>query len=333
MADNTIRLLVISTAGTIFQRFSPQANSMLPNLAFQDVLPSASVPPSVKLDYAHLDVRSGAELSFDTVGKVRDLVVSKHSDYEGVLLVTGTDTMDEFAFCLSLLLDGFLQENSLSFVVTGSMKPFDIPGFDGTANIVDSIKVLCSMESHSCGVLLVMNDTIHLPRYVQKYDSQLIGAFQSHPGPLGQLRGGSAIFYYLPPPCPFHKLDFLRLDMSTLKMKVCIWTITVNSFLPEAMLQDLDGLVLAGPGTGSLPAHMQQQLSPKWTSTMPIVVTSRCHVGNNFDDHYYKGSKHKYESQGFILSGFEQLSPVQACNLLIFLLSSGGLPARKSQSC
>ncbi len=38
------------------------------------------------------------------------------------------------------------------------------------------------------GVLIAMNDSVHMARYVVKADSQLIGSFESHPGPVGQVR-------------------------------------------------------------------------------------------------------------------------------------------------
>ncbi len=41
------------------------------------------------------------------------------------------------------------------------------------------------------GVLATLNDDIHLARYVRKVDSQLMGAFRSHPGPVGQVRGSA----------------------------------------------------------------------------------------------------------------------------------------------
>jgi hypothetical protein len=55
-----------------------------------------------------LGVRSGAECSWDTLLRIRDGVVAQASQHAGVILLTGTDTMDEMAFALSLLLHRFL---------------------------------------------------------------------------------------------------------------------------------------------------------------------------------------------------------------------------------
>jgi L-asparaginase len=110
---------------------------------------------------------------------------------------------------------------------------------------------------------------------------------------------------------------------------VAIWPLTVSGFLPDALLEsgELDGLILAGSGSGSLPQAVIDQLSPTWTSRLPIIISSRCGTGANHDDFYYPGSRHKYESRGFILGGgYEHLNPLQARSLLILRLSAFGRP-------
>jgi L-asparaginase len=95
-----------------------------------------------------------------------------------------------------------------------------------------------------------MNNDIHLGRYVYKGDSQLTGAFRSHPAPLGQVRAGRPVLYYSPPPAPLESLaDFSQVTAAKLRARVPIWTLTAGAFLPEELLEaGLDGLVLAGSG-------------------------------------------------------------------------------------
>jgi L-asparaginase/Glu-tRNA(Gln) amidotransferase subunit D len=97
---------------------------------------------------------------------------------------------------------------------------------------------------------------------------------------------------------------------------------TVCPFLPDTMLKELDGLVIAGMGTGSISNTLVTQLSPKWTELIPIVLTSRCDHGSNVDEYYYKGSLDKYVSKGFKIVGYENLTPIQARIKLILELST-----------
>jgi L-asparaginase len=115
---------------------------------------------------------------------------------------------------------------------------------------------------------------------------------------------------------------FTKAQREKASNRVMVWTMTLDPILPEAMLESLDGLVLAGMGSGSIARSVVEQLAPKWTSKIPIVITSRCPVGLNYDDYYYRGSLEKYESKGFQILGYEQLNPLQARLKLILEMAS-----------
>lgn len=68
---------------------------------------------------------------------------------------------------------------------------------------------------------------------------------------------------------------------------------------------------------------MQHALAPSITTTPSIA--SRCGTGANSDDFYYRSSRHKYESRGFVLGrGYEHLNAVQARTLLCMRLAAFG---------
>ncbi len=95
----------------------------------------------------------------------------------------------------------------------------------------------------------------HLCSCARRADSQLIGAFQSHPGPIGQLRSGEPCFYYSPPPpqpwLPASDAAFAAVPAAALeRQRVAIWTLTASASIPDSLLSELDGLVLAGSGSG-----------------------------------------------------------------------------------
>jgi L-asparaginase len=172
---------------------------------------------------------------------------------------------------------------------------------------------------------------------VRKADSQLPGAFRSHPGPLGEMRGGAPLPYFAPLPPPAagdgggtaagaaaaadtasvtpawlpHEA-YQAADAAVLAaQRVVVWTLTAGAAVPPPeLLAQLDGLVLAGSGTGSLPAAVLSALAP-WVWRLPVVIASRCSVGANQDAFLYKGSRAKYEQRGYVLGGgFEQLNPL-----------------------
>ena len=72
-----------------------------------------------------------------------------------------------------------------------------------------------------------------------------------------------------------------------------------------------DGLVVAGAGTGSISQAVRRELSVV-TKAMPVVISTRCLGGPNYDDEMYPGSRQSCEDEGFILRGYEGLNPLQA---------------------
>ena len=306
------KILVMSTGGTISQK--AEGGQMRIAYSSRDLL--SKIDTSSELDFVDVSQAVGAELRLEHLFDIRDLVVER-SDCDGYLLISGTDSMEEIAFGLDLLL---LVEPKKPFVITGAAKPTDIPGYDGEANLRAAIAVLESPEASTLGVLVVMNDNVHPARYLRKHDSAMIGTlFQSHPGPIAQIRSGKPLFYYTALP-PMQRC--LSAQRKKVNNRVMIWTMTLDPILSEAMLEGLDGLVLAGMGTGSIARSVVELLSPKWTSKIPIVITSRCPVGLNYDDYYYRGSLEKYESKGFQILGYEQLNPLQARLKLILEMAS-----------
>ncbi|KAL4422808.1 hypothetical protein ABPG75_009005 [Micractinium tetrahymenae] len=381
------RLLVVTLGATALQAFDPATGAMALRLPPAQLLQQASAAleaegRAVQAELAALPQRSGAELTMATLCAVRDLVLRHLLDRScsAAVLLCGTDTLEEAAFGLHLMLADALRAHRTLLCVTGAMLPADQLGGDGAKNLRDALKVASDpgVQAAAAGqVLVVMNDAIHLAQFVRKADSQLAGAFRSHPGPLGELRGGAPLLYYAPPPparCTaagaaageaqqqqqqqqaqqqqaqqhpsphppwLPRPEFGRLPAAALAKRVAIWPLTVDRQPPPAaLLGQLDGLVLAGSGTGSLPAAVVEALAggsdgtggngsesvgQPWTARLPVVISSRCSWGSNHDDCYYRGSRFKYESRGFVLGGgYEHLNPLQARMLLALRLAAFG---------
>jgi L-asparaginase len=83
------------------------------------------------------------------------------------------------------------------------------------------------------------------------------------------MRQGSPHLYFAPPahdPLVEGRAGgFAQLPLEQLRQRVYVWTVAAGmAEVPEALLGQCEGLVLAAPGTGSLPASMIAQLSPRW---------------------------------------------------------------------
>ena len=275
------------------------------------------------LQFENVGASVGANLGISDIFKLRNLIEGRDLNGDGVVILSGTDSLEEVSYGLDLILD--VQK---PVVITASMRPTDSLGYDGLRNFRDSVQVLKHSIARKTGVLVVISEQIHAARYVRKIDSQAISAFDSRFGSMGAIRRGLPIFHYTGLPS-IRKFTSVCEDMCNFTVPVVPMYVgcTINALHYE----ECDGLVIAGMGTGSLPNGVIEELSRSLTSKIPVCITSRCPQGDNYDDFYYKGSLEKYESRGFILRNYEGLSPYQARLRLIFELAEQSRRSREEK--
>src|SRR5271169_5536886 len=119
-------------------------------------LPSPSLTPGNLVDVART-IEDGFAAGFD-----------------GAVVIQGTDTIEESASLLDLLVSG-----DKPVVVTGAMRGADAPGADGPANLLAAARVAAAPEASGLGTLAALNYDIHAARFVQKSHTTLPSAFLS----------------------------------------------------------------------------------------------------------------------------------------------------------
>ena len=85
------------------------------------------------------------------------------SEVDGVAITHGTDTIEETAYFLNLVI-----KSDKPVVLTGSMRPSTSLGADGPLNIYNAVGVAGDRRARGRGVLVVANDDIHGARAVTK---------------------------------------------------------------------------------------------------------------------------------------------------------------------
>lgn len=93
---------------------------------------------------------------------------------DGVVILHGTDTLEETAWFLHLMLPA-----GKPVVLTGAMRPADHPEADGPANLLAAVRLAARPEARGKGVLVVMNGTAFGARRVVKARSSGLDAFES----------------------------------------------------------------------------------------------------------------------------------------------------------
>ncbi|MBA4862863.1 asparaginase [Streptomyces sp. PSKA54] len=99
---------------------------------------------------------------------------------DAVVVTTGTDTMEEFAYWLDLTV-----RSAKPVVLTGSMRPWTVIGTDAPANLYNAIKLAASRKTTCYGTVVMLNDQIQAAREVRKTNALRMDTFGS--GPTGEL--------------------------------------------------------------------------------------------------------------------------------------------------
>ncbi|TLD44251.1 MAG: Glutaminase-asparaginase [Accumulibacter sp.] len=127
-----------------------------------------------------------------TLGK-RVSALVKQSDVDGVVITHGTDTLEETAYFLTLVV-----RTDKPIVLVGSMRPGTAMSADGMLNLYNAVSVAASRDARGKGVLVAMNDEISSGRDVSKMVNIRTEAFKSPWGPLGMVVEGKNYWFRLP---------------------------------------------------------------------------------------------------------------------------------------
>jgi glutamin-(asparagin-)ase len=117
----------------------------------------------------------------------------KQSDVDGIVVTHGTDTLEETAYFLNLVI-----RTSKPIVVVGSMRPGTALSADGALNLFNAVSVAASKDAAGKGVLVTMNDELQSGRDVTKTINIKTEAFKSQWGPLGMVVEGQNYWFRAP---------------------------------------------------------------------------------------------------------------------------------------
>jgi L-asparaginase len=228
---------------------------------------------------------------------------------DGAVVVQGGDTLEESAFILDLLVGGDKP------VVITAASCGDRPGADGHANLLAAARVAASREAHGLGALVVVNDSVHTARFIERTLNGVMSVFVSPlAGPIGAVVDGRARFWarvarlpVLPshggPPRP---VAILRWAMGDDGRR-----------LGSLQMLGYAGAVVEAMGAGRVPMDAAPLLGDL-AARMPVVLASRCvtaPVGRG------KGEEIDLLGRGLIPAGC--LSGLKARLLLGFALRGG----------
>lgn len=182
--------------------------------------------------------------------KVNELLISP--DVKGVVITHGTDTLEETAYFLDLVV-----KSDKPVVIVGAMRAATSMSADGPLNLYNALAVIHSPESKGRGVMVVMNDTIYDGRDVTKTNTTQVNTFNApNAGPIGHVIYGRVGFERQVTRKNTTETPF---DISNLNELPTVEIVyehagTTGKVLKAVVAQQPDGIVIAGMGDGNVHA-------------------------------------------------------------------------------
>jgi L-asparaginase len=176
----------------------------------------------------------------------------------GVVITHGTDTMEETAFFLNLVVRA-----EKPVVLVGAMRPATAISADGPMNLYNAVAVAAQPAAAGRGVLVVANDEIHFAREIAKTNTTQVGTFASgHRGLAGLVNAGR-LHLYAPPvrrhtaQSEFATVESTRGASGPLQTLPRVDIVYAHAgmgreLIDAAVKAGARGLVIAGMGDGNL---------------------------------------------------------------------------------
>jgi L-asparaginase len=276
------RIVVLATGGTIAGAAATdvQAGYKSGQVGVDQLL--AAVPQANKLatlrgeQVANIGSQDmNDEVWLKLAGRVNALAAQ--SDVNGIVITHGTDTIEETAYFLNLVV-----KTNKPVVMTAAMRPATALSADGPLNFYNAVGVAADKDAAGRGVLVVINDWIHGAASLTKTSTTAVQTFLSPVrGLIGTVAYGHAEFFR--GPVGKHTTgSVFSIDGVTTLPRVDIIMAHENmdgALINAAVAAGAKGLVIAGVGNGNMTDSAVKALAAQAAKGIVCVRSSRVVTG------------------------------------------------------
>jgi L-asparaginase len=292
------RLAAFFTGGTISMRFDPATGGAVPALSGEEIL--AQVPGLDEIaDFDVIDFGKwpGPHVTpsrmMDLARAARDKLADESA--AGAIVTHGTDTLEETAYLLDLVLN---EEKPV--VLVGAMRNSSELSWDGPGNLRSAVRVAVAPQARGLGVIVAMNDQLIAAAEATKTHTEATDTFQSRDfGPLGIVDKDRVIVTRRP-------IERERIVTDRLEERVDVIKMVAGAdgrFIEFAVSDGARGLVIEGLGRGNVTVAALPAIERAIKAGIPVVITSRCPRGRVLDTYAYEGAGRQLRKMGVILGG------------------------------
>lgn len=292
------KVAVVTTGGTIAQKTDPATGQAVPSIGGEALLESV---PGLR-DLAELELVEVASIDSRDMTpslwlRIAQAVAQAADDpgTAGVVVVHGTDTMEDTGWFLELVRD-----TEKPIVLTGAMRDASHPAPDGPQNLLDAVRQAADPAAAGRGVTLTLNGRIVPAAAARKTDAGNVDTFAGGmQGILGTIEGGR-VHWLARPERP---LSFSLPDSLPAVPMVFDYPGNDGALMDAAAADPATaGIVVVGYGIGNVSRPLFDAIGRARAKGIPVLVTSRVHHGRVRPAYGGPGGGDSLQKLGAILS-------------------------------
>ena len=304
------KILTIATGGTIASR--QEGNGLTPEMNIDEILAKVDVSDFCTVESVQLMNVDSTNMTPARWLKIAAEIEDNYDEYDGFVVLHGTDTMAYTAAALSYL----IQNSPKPIVITGSQKPIDRDVTDAKTNLTNAF--LYCANKYAYGVQIVFDGKVIQGTRAKKTRSKSYNAFSSINYPYKAIiQDGRVISYDRKRPRT--KPVFYR----SLDDKVGLFKLipAADPMLLDEYFKLCDAVIIESFGTGGVPDGDEfgfYEVVDKWRKRGKITVMCTQVVNEGSDMTVYKVGKSLKEKYG-LLESYDMTPEAVVCKLMWIL--------------
>ena len=289
---------MVFTGGTISMVADAAAGGKVPTLDGAAILARApGIEDIAELVVVDLGRTPASHFSFPKLFEIASEIRRCQADpaIDGVVVVQGTDVIEETAFLWDLVLEG-----DTPVIVTGAMRAASDPNDDGPENLRNAVRCAASPELRGQGVQVVLDATINPADGVTKTHASALDTFQClDTGPLGRVADGRVVLERRRGP---------RRSVTTERAAEGVLMLTAHVAMDGALLDAAAGLhppaiVVEATGAGNTAGSLLTAAERAMQQGIVVALTTRCPAGAASAAYAFPGGGATWVRAGALLAG------------------------------
>ena len=280
------KVLLISTGGTITMVRDKKSDALVPAdmetfKAYMPELFAGSIDVDIQ---AFTPLIDSSDIGPDSWRKMAQMVYDRYNDYDGFVILHGTDTMSYSASALSFMLENL----GKPVVFTGSQLPVGVLRSDAKENLLTAIEIAAVKDEEGNAIVpevtIYFEDRLFRANRTTKRNAEHFSAFNSYNYP-ALAKAGVHITYqphlvrYSDPRQPLRLHTSFDTNVAVLKLFPGIQPSVVRAVLHA---RGLKGVVLETFGAGNAPSDkwLYRELKAAVDKGIIIVNKTQCNTGS-----------------------------------------------------